>query len=61
MAGQGYSSIAALVVAAFLLMALAACASTEQRAEPVAYEPGAAEFHDADIGDDTLRSRLPSE
>jgi hypothetical protein len=50
---------------AFLIMALSACASTEQVAQPPALAADAieapVEFHDAHIGGDALRDRLVSE
>ncbi len=61
------------VAAAFSFIAVAAaCANTEQHVEetpaaavvvaiPSPWAPGAAEFHGADIGGDSLRNRLGSE
>ncbi|MBL8531472.1 MAG: hypothetical protein JNK94_07035 [Hyphomonadaceae bacterium] len=68
MAQQQVAGLAALIVLAFVVAALSACASSAQPAaveptaavaEPIALEaPGVAEFHDASIGADSLRSRL---
>lgn len=60
MASQHFAGIAAL---AFTLMALSACASTEQVAPAAAADAveAPAEFHDAHIGGDALRDRLGGE
>ncbi len=60
MASQHIASIAAF---AFTLMALSACASTEQVAPAVAADAieTPAEFHDAHISRDALRDRLGGE
>ncbi len=70
MAHQQFAGVAVLVVLTFMVLALSACANTEQNTAhygptiiaPIPAEtPGQGEFHDARIGQDTLRSRLPSE
>jgi hypothetical protein len=66
MVQQSLAGLAVLVALAFAIMALNACASSEQRAATapsaiVALPPEAAatpEFHGAAIGPDALRSRL---
>jgi hypothetical protein len=64
MSQNAFSVIAVIAALTFLAMALAACASSEQRV--AAHDPyykgnGVAEFHQANIGDDSLRGELPSE
>ncbi len=71
MAHQQFAGVAVLVALAFMLLALAACANSAQPVAatfgPAVIAPipaeahGQAEFHGARIGQDTLRSRLPSE
>jgi hypothetical protein len=63
MAQQSIAGLAVLVALAFAIMALNACASSEQRAQPIPVTKGngTPEFHDASVGDDALRARLPSE
>jgi hypothetical protein len=68
MAQQQFAGIAVLVALAFMALALAACANSEQTADigpsaiaPIPPEPGTPEFHGADIGGDTLRGHLQSE
>jgi hypothetical protein len=65
MANQQIAGLAVLIALAFCLLALAACAKVEQRAEiagpssiVVIPPPGVPEFHGARIGADSLRSRL---
>lgn len=59
MAQQSFASVAVLIALTFAIMALHGCANSEQ---PVAGTAVVApEFHDASIGGDTLRSRLPSD
>jgi hypothetical protein len=65
MAGNAYSTLAALAAFTFLALAVTSCASSEHvaaQAEPLApaYKGnGVAEFHDSHIGGDALRERLP--
>jgi hypothetical protein len=64
MAQQQFAGFAVLVVVAFMLLALAACANSAQgpvNIAPIAGAPGTPEFHDASIGRDTLRGHLRSE
>lgn len=70
MAQQQFAGIAVLVALTFMVLALAACANTEQVAvgygpaviAPIPAEDASTpEFHGARIGQDTLRSRLPTE
>jgi hypothetical protein len=62
MAQHAFSSLAALAALAFLVMALMGCASSEQPQHNALYKGnGIAEFHEAHIGEDALRERLPSE
>lgn len=61
MAQQQFAGFAVLVVVAFTLLALAACATPAQapvNIAPLADPPGTPEFHAARIGRDTLRGRL---
>ncbi|HYD86820.1 MAG TPA: hypothetical protein VEA80_05050 [Vitreimonas sp.] len=67
MAQQQFAGVAVLVALAFMVLALSSCANSEQVAAhyspatiaPIPTEEHAVpEFHDADIGDDALRSRL---
>ena len=65
MAGHVFSGFAALAALTFLAMAVASCASSEHTNVATAdaaatYKGnGVAEFHDAHIGGDALRERLP--
>lgn len=64
MSQNAFSMLAVLAALTFLAMAVTACASSEQ--PRVAHDPyykgnGVAEFHDARIGEDSLRGELPSE
>jgi hypothetical protein len=69
MAQQSFAGLAVLIALAFAIMALNACANSEHRAEsfgpaiiaPLESEVATPEFHGAEIGPDTLLSRLPSE
>ncbi|QGZ94849.1 hypothetical protein DSM104635_01681 [Terricaulis silvestris] len=65
MGQQQIAGVAVLVAMAFLIMALSACASSEQAqfAPVLAADPidAPAEFHDAHISNDALRDRLGSE
>jgi hypothetical protein len=65
MGQHAISGLAALAALAFLIMALAACASSEQPmpAHQDAFYKGngVAEYHGAHIGADDLRDQLPSE
>jgi hypothetical protein len=65
MGQQQIAGFAVLVAMAFLIMALSACASSEQApfAPIVAADPteAPAEFHDAHISSDALRDRLGGE
>ena len=65
MSQNAFSAIAIVAALTFLAMALAACASSEQphvtARDPVYKGNGVAEFHEAHIGEDALRERLPSE
>jgi hypothetical protein len=65
MASQQFAGLAVLVALAFLVMAISACASSEQApfvpvvtADPI---DAPAEFHDAHINSDALRDRLGGE
>lgn len=59
MAQQSFAGLAVLVVLTFAIMAVHGCSSSDRVA--VATAAGTPEYHDANIGDDALRSRLPSE
>jgi hypothetical protein len=63
MSQHSFSAVAVLAALTFLVMALSGCASSEQHAAPKAFYKGngVAEFHDAQIGRDALRERLPGE
>ena len=62
MTQHGFSSLAALAALAFLVMAISACASSEQPRHDAFYKGnGVAEYHGAHIGADDLRDQLPSE
>lgn len=70
MAQQSFAGVAALIALAFAVMALHGCASSEQRVAegygpsvivPIEPETATPEFHGARIGQDALRSRVPSE
>lgn len=68
MGNQAITGLAALIALAFIAIAVAGCSTPEQvSTEPVniapipAAEPGTPEFHGASIGNDALRSRVPSE
>lgn len=69
MAQQSFAGIAVLIALTFAVMALHGCASSEQHAEaygptviaPLEPETNTPEFHGARIGNDALRSRVPSE
>jgi len=68
MANQQIAGLAVLVALAFMILALAACANTEQVADagpamiaPIPAQPGTPEFHGAAIGGDTLRGHLRAE
>jgi hypothetical protein len=67
MAQQQFAGIAVMIALAFLVMALAACATPAQVTSApldiasVELPPGTPEFHGARIGADALRGELPSE
>jgi hypothetical protein len=68
MAQQQFAGIAVLVALAFMTLALAACANSEQIGDagpsaiaPIPPGPGVPEFHGADIGRDRLRGHLQAE
>jgi hypothetical protein len=63
MAQQSFAGLAVLVALAFAIMALNGCASSEQpqAAVSVIKGNGTPEFHNARVGRDALRARLPSE
>ena len=68
MANQQIAGLAVLVALAFMILALAACANTEQVAgagpamiAPIPAESGITEFHGATIGGDALRGHLHAE
>lgn len=70
MAQQSFAGLAVLVALAFAVMALQACANSEQHVPesyapvvvaPIEPETATPEFHGAQIGQDALRSRVPSE
>lgn len=68
MAQQSFAGIAVLIALTFAVMALHGCASSEQRVAenyavvvPIEPERATPEFHGARIGQDALRSRVPSE
>lgn len=68
MAGNAYSTLAALAAFTFLALAVTSCASSEHVAAQAAEAPapaykgnGVAEFHDSHIGGDALRERLPGD
>lgn len=65
MSQNAFSTLAVLAALTFLAMAVTACASSEQPLQqahdPVFKGNGVAEFHDANIGGDALRERLPAE
>ncbi|MBY0568892.1 MAG: hypothetical protein K2P70_16370 [Hyphomonadaceae bacterium] len=68
MGNTAISGLAALIALAFIAIAVVGCSTPEQiTAEPAniapipAAEPGTPEFHGARIGNDALRSRVPSE
>lgn len=68
MAQQSFAGIAVLIALTFAVMALHGCASSEQRVAygptviaPLEAETNTPEFHGARIGNDALRSRVPSE
>lgn len=67
MAQQSFAGLAVLVALTFAVMALHGCASSEQQAygpvviAPLDAETSTPEFHGARIGNDALRSRVPSE
>lgn len=66
MAGHAFSGLAALAALAFLALALSACAGSTPHTETAAHAPtykgnGVPEFHEAHIGSDALRERLPTE
>lgn len=66
MGQQNIAGLAVLVALLFSIMALTACANSEQDAGPLVIAgPSAAqatpEFHGARIGGDALRSRLSSD
>jgi len=67
MAQQSFAGLAVLIVLAFAVMAVQACANSEHETAgpvviaPLPVETGTSEFHGAGIGADTLRSRLSSE
>jgi len=65
MSQHAFSAIAFVAALTFLAMALTACAGSEQRAvtqrDPYYKGNGVAEFHEAHIGEDALRERLPGE
>jgi len=71
MAQQSFAGLAVLIALTFAIMALNACASSDQAAQarlpsavvtlPSEPEMSAPEFHGAAIGADALRSRLESE
>jgi hypothetical protein len=70
MAQQQFAGLAVLVVLAFMVLALQACANSEQVAgsefgpsmiAPIEPAPGVPEFHGASIGADTLRGHLDTE
>ncbi len=68
MGNQAITGLAALIALAFIAIAVAGCSTAERvRAEPAniapipSAEPGTPEFHGASIGNDALRSRVPSE
>jgi len=65
MSQNAFSMLAVVAALTFLAMAMTACASSEQ-VEHAANGPyykgnGVAEFHDARIGEDSLRGELPVE
>jgi len=68
MGNQAITGLAAFIALIFIAIAVVGCSTPEQlRAEPAniapipAAEPGTPEFHGARIGNDALRSRVPSE
>jgi PBP1b-binding outer membrane lipoprotein LpoB len=70
MAQQSFAGLAVLIALTFAIMALHGCASSEQQAvqtygpaivAPPEPETTTPEFHGARIGQDALRSRVPSE
>jgi hypothetical protein len=65
MSQSAFSTLAVIAALTFLAMALTACVSSEQHAvarhDPVYKGNGVAEFHDAQLGADSLRGELPSE
>lgn len=69
MANQSFAGFAVLIALGFAIMALASCASSEQRAiaaipvdiASVQDAPAVPEFHGARIGADGFRSRVPSD
>ena len=69
MAQQSFAGLAVLIALTFAIMALHGCASPEQPVQsfgpsviaPLPAETDTPEFHGARIGDDALRSRVPSE
>ena len=63
MAQQSFAGLAVLVALAFAVMALHGCASSEQPPPQIApaSQDVTPEFHGAEIGGDSLRSRLSSE
>jgi len=70
MAQQSFAGLAVLIALTFAVMALHGCASPAQNVAesygpaiitPLPAETDTPEFHGARIGDDALRSRVPSE
>lgn len=69
MAQQSFAGLAVLIALTFAIMALHGCATPEQHAAsygpaviaPLEPEMNTPEFHGARIGQDALRSRVPSE
>lgn len=57
MAQQSFAGLAVLVALTFAIMALHGCANSTQHA----LDSATPEFHGANIGDDALRSRVPSD